>query len=209
MNGKDLFLGMNYVKAKFIDEAETVTELKEERKTIPFRKVMLIAAAIALLAITITACAYAIQRIRMNYVQHNVPVQTETMAAAARETQAHVRNLLTDCYPQTIPEDYEILSGSPTSHTARGIVYGNSEGKTIHFQISSVPREHDIALKPPVEESTVVLSWGEATLMKNEGIDAFPAGGFYFKVAMPYAEDEEERYKNFVISAQVNVYTMM
>ena len=39
MNGKDLFLGMNYVKAKFIDEAETVTELKEERKTIPFRKV--------------------------------------------------------------------------------------------------------------------------------------------------------------------------
>ena len=83
MNGKDLFLGMNYVKAKFIEEAETVTELKEERKTIPFRKVMLIAAAIALLAITITACAYAIQRIRMNYVQHNVPVQTETMAAAA------------------------------------------------------------------------------------------------------------------------------
>ena len=99
MNGKDLFLGMNYVKAKFIEEAETVTELKEERKTIPFRKVMLIAAAIALLAITITACAYAIQRIRMNYVQHNVPVQTETMAAAAGKTQAHVRNLLTDCYP--------------------------------------------------------------------------------------------------------------
>ena len=63
MNGKDLFLGMNYVKAKFIEEAETVIELKEERKTIPFRKVMLIAAAISLLAITITACAYAIQRI--------------------------------------------------------------------------------------------------------------------------------------------------
>ena len=59
MNGKDLFLGMNYVKAKFIDEAETVTELKGERKTILFRKVMLIAAAIALLAITITACAFA------------------------------------------------------------------------------------------------------------------------------------------------------
>lgn len=169
MNGKDLFLGMNYVKAKYIEEAETVTELKEERKIIPFRKVMLIAAAIALLAITITACAYAIQRIRMNYVQHNVPVQTETMAAAAGETQAHVRNLLTDCYPQTLPENYEILSGSPTNHTARGIVYGNSKGKNIHFQISSVPREHDIALKPPVEESTIALSCGEATLMKNDG----------------------------------------
>ena len=59
MNGKDLFLGINYVKAKFIDEAETVTELKGECKRIPFRKVMLIAAVIALLAITITACAFA------------------------------------------------------------------------------------------------------------------------------------------------------
>ena len=29
MSGEDLFLGMNYVKAKFIDEAETVTELKK------------------------------------------------------------------------------------------------------------------------------------------------------------------------------------
>ena len=169
MNGKDLFLGMNYVKAKFIEEAETVIELKEERKTIPFRKVMLIAAAISLLAITITACAYAIQRIRMNYVQHNVPVQTETVAVAVEETQVYVRNLLTDYYPQTLPEDYEILSGSPTTHNARGITYGNSDGKTIQFQISSVPREHDIALRPPVEESTVALSWGEATLMKNEG----------------------------------------
>ena len=169
MNGKDLFLGMNYVKAKFIDEAETVTELKEERKTIPFRKVMLIAAAIALLAITITACAYAIQRIRMNYVQHNVPVQTETVAVAVGETQVHVYNLLTDYYPQTLPEDYEILSGSPTTHNARGITYGNSDGKTIQFQISSVPREHDIALRPPVEESTLILSCGEATFMKNEG----------------------------------------
>lgn len=169
MNGKDLFLGINYVKAKFIEEAETVTKLKGERKTPSFRKTVLIAAVMALLAITITACAYAIQRIRLNYVQHNVPVLTETVALFPGETQAYVRNLLTDCYPQTLPEDYQILSGSPTTHNARGIVYGNSNGKTIHFQISSVPREHDIALKPPVEESTVTLSCGEATLMKNEG----------------------------------------
>ena len=47
MNGKDLFLGMNYVKAKFIEEAETVTELKGDRKAMSFRKVVLIAAVIA------------------------------------------------------------------------------------------------------------------------------------------------------------------
>ena len=79
MNGKDLFLGMNYVNAKFINEAETVTQLKGERKVVSFRKVLLIAAVISLLAITITACAYAIQRIRMNLVQHNASAQTETI----------------------------------------------------------------------------------------------------------------------------------
>ena len=63
MNGKDLFLGMNHVKAKFIEEAETVTELKGERKAMSFRIVVLFAAVINLLAVTITACAYAIQRI--------------------------------------------------------------------------------------------------------------------------------------------------
>lgn len=167
MNGRDMFLGMNYVSTKFISEAETVTQLKGEHKIVPFRKAVLIAAVIALLAVTVTACAYAIQRIRLNYVQHNIPALSETAAAVSGENQEH--NLLTECYPQTLPEDYEILSSSPTSHTARGIVYRNSVGNSIHFQISSVPREHDIALKPPVEESTVTLSCGEATLMKNEG----------------------------------------
>ena len=108
MNGKDLFLGMNYVKAQFIEEAETVTELKGEPKTGPFRKVILIAAAIALLAITITACAYAIQRIKMNLVQHNVPTQTEiTIIDNALPTETLLVNVLTDCYPQTIPERSE------------------------------------------------------------------------------------------------------
>ena len=172
MNGKDLFLGMHYVNAKFLEEAETVTQLQAERKILPFRKAVLMAAAIALMALTITACAYAIRRIQMHYVQHNVPAQSETAAAAAGETQGHVRNLLTDCYPQTLPEGYEILSGSPTSHTARGLVYRNGEGNAIHFQISSLPREDDIALRPPVETSTVELAWGEATLMKNQGAHA-------------------------------------
>ena len=33
MNGEDLFRGLNYVNAKFIDEAETVTQLKGEKKS--------------------------------------------------------------------------------------------------------------------------------------------------------------------------------
>ena len=30
MNGKDLLLGMNYVNAKFVKEAENVSQLREE-----------------------------------------------------------------------------------------------------------------------------------------------------------------------------------
>ena len=32
MNGEDLFRGLNFVNVKFIDEAETVTHLKDEKK---------------------------------------------------------------------------------------------------------------------------------------------------------------------------------
>lgn len=170
MNGKDMFLGLNYVNAKFVEEAETVTRPKGEGKVVSLRKAVLIAAVIALLAVTVTACAFAIQRIRMNLVQHNIPAQTETIGAGeAAPMEIQTVNVLTDCYPQTMPQGYEILCGSPTSHTARGIVYRNQDGKSIHFQISATPRENDIELRPPVEEAAVMLACGEAVLMRNEG----------------------------------------
>ena len=44
MNGEDLFRGLNYVNAEFIDEAETVTQLKGEKKILSLRRPVLIAA---------------------------------------------------------------------------------------------------------------------------------------------------------------------
>ena len=169
MNGKDLFLGLNYVSSQFIQEAETVTALQSKGKRLSLRKVLLIAAIVALIGVTVTACAVAISRIRLNYVQHNVSVQTETHIENTSEQEAPAKNLLTDCYPQTLPAGYAIVSGSPTDHHSRGLVYGNASGHKIHFQISSVPREDDFALRPPVEEATVMLSCGEARYLKNEG----------------------------------------
>ena len=170
MNGKDLFLGMNYVKAKFIEEAETVTELKEERKTIPFRKVMLIAAAIALLAITITACAYAIQRIKMNLVQHNVPTQTEiTTTDNEPLAQTPPVNVLTDCYPHSIPAGYQILCGEPLTYNSRNLQYYNENGNTITFWISTEKADEEVALRPPVEEATVSIKGCKSNLRSNEG----------------------------------------
>lgn len=49
MSGQDLFLGMNQISAKFVEEAETVTKLHREKKRLPLRRPVLIAAMIALL----------------------------------------------------------------------------------------------------------------------------------------------------------------
>ena len=51
MNGKDLLIDLGNISHKYYEEAETVTELNSEHKTIPFRKAVLIAAVIALLAV--------------------------------------------------------------------------------------------------------------------------------------------------------------
>ena len=56
MNGEDLFRGLNYVNAKFIDEAEAVTQLKGEKKILSLRRPVLIAAIIAML-LMLVGCA--------------------------------------------------------------------------------------------------------------------------------------------------------
>ena len=56
MNGKDLFCGMNYVNVKYIDEAETVTQLQGEKKILSLRRPVLIAAIIAMMLLLV-GCA--------------------------------------------------------------------------------------------------------------------------------------------------------
>ena len=58
MNGEDLFRGLNYVNAKFIDEAEAVTQLKGEKKILSLRRPVLIAAIIGLLLLLVGCAAY-------------------------------------------------------------------------------------------------------------------------------------------------------
>ena len=56
MKGEDLFLGLNYVNSKFIEEAETVTQLQGEKKILSLRRPFLIAAIIAML-LMLVGCA--------------------------------------------------------------------------------------------------------------------------------------------------------
>lgn len=56
MNGEDLFRGLSFVNAKYIDEAETVTQLQGEKKILSLRRPFLIAAIIAML-LMLVGCA--------------------------------------------------------------------------------------------------------------------------------------------------------
>ena len=55
MNGKDLFLGMNYVSSKFIEEAETITQFKAEKTR--RKKLVIISLAATMLLATLTGAA--------------------------------------------------------------------------------------------------------------------------------------------------------
>lgn len=168
MNGNDLFRGMNYVNLKYIEEAETVLQLREQRR-ISLRKAVWIAAVITMLAATITACAFAIRRIRMELVQHNIPASTETSEFAVQTGEMDTGKVLTDCYPQAVPEGYELLCSSPMNYHSRSIQYRNSEGNSIVFRISTEKSEETVPLRPPVEESVVTVSGVDAALRTNEG----------------------------------------
>ena len=172
MNSDDILDMIGDAKGTYVWDAQEVRSgaiPAVTKRKMPIKKILLIAAAIALLAATITACAYVIQRMKMNLVQHNVPTQTEPVGTdVVNNEDTQPINVLTDCYPQAIPEGYEILCGSPLDYNSRNIDYRNSNGNTIIFWISTKAANESVVLRPPVEESTVNLSCGEVILRKNE-----------------------------------------
>lgn len=121
-------------------------------------KLWLLAAVIALLAVTATACAVAYARIHMKVVQHNVEPTVQEDA----------KNVLTACYPQRLPEGYEIWTGTPVDRFTRAVRYRNGTGDIIRFTISTQNDFSDGVMKPPVEEKTVNVAGQEAALLISE-----------------------------------------
>ncbi len=168
MTGKDLLVGLGNISHKYYEEAENDT-VSVHNTPNSLRKILMIAAVIALLVITITACAYAIQRIRMNLVQHNVPVQTKIVVPTInQQSEMQQVNILTDCYPQSIPSGYEILCGSPLGYDSRNLQYCNEDGKSIYFRIATSSTDERVVLRSPVEESLVLIGGEEFVLRTNE-----------------------------------------
>ena len=74
MNGEDLFRGLNYVNAKFIDEAETVMQLQTEKKILSLRRPVLIAAIIGLLLLLVGCAAYFYSLQKLVVIDHTKEV---------------------------------------------------------------------------------------------------------------------------------------
>ena len=74
MNGKDLFLGMNYVNSIYIEEAETVTHLKVEKKILSLRRPVLVAAIIGLLLLLVGCAAYFCSLQQLVVIDHTKEV---------------------------------------------------------------------------------------------------------------------------------------
>ena len=74
MNGRDLFLGMNYVNSRYIEEAETVTQLHTEKKILTLRRQVLVAAIIGLLLLLVGCAAYFYSLQQLVVIDHTKEV---------------------------------------------------------------------------------------------------------------------------------------
>ena len=116
MNGEDLFRGLNYVNAKFIDEAETITQLKGEKEILSLRRPVLIAAIIGLLLLLVGCAAYFYSLQQLVMIDH-----TKEVIAVVEED---ISKNTTETVPETDAGPYvaeKVLSlqgyeGSPAYH---------------------------------------------------------------------------------------------
>jgi len=139
MKVEDLFRGLNEVNEKYVHEAETVTQLKGEKKILSARRPFLIAAMLGLLLLLV-GCGTAVYRLialRTEEIQ-TYPINGETLIGEEVHFEAtdDVFIELGPYYPQQIPEGYAmtfVSEGSPLQ--SQRIVYENAEGKMIDFEI--------------------------------------------------------------------------
>lgn len=165
MNGKELLLGLSYISPKYIDEAKNYDARQNDGKRVHFRKPLLVAAVIALTLLLVGCAVAAYARIHIKLVQHNVPTTAQTEEKVPDTTP--VRSVISNCYPQQLPEGYRMAEGSPLNHTTRNICYRNDAGAMISFTISTTQAIEGV-LAPPREETGLTVSGWDAVLQTSE-----------------------------------------
>lgn len=116
MNGEDLFRGLSYINPKYIEEAETVTQLQSGKKLLSLRRSVLIAALIAMLLMLVGCTVVYVLNMRQiklgeQTVTYDIfdydPKTGNPLAPAAQESQT--QQILT----------LAGLSGTPAFNAAR------------------------------------------------------------------------------------------
>lgn len=170
MNGKDMLLGMNYVNTKYVEEAETVTQLKAATK--PARGRFVLIAAIVSLALVLMGCAVvALIRMKVDPVQMYTPDGTihSGLRIQFEETE-DVFIELGAYYPQELPQGYApvfISQGSPLKE--QRIAYENDAGKTIDYTMMIGNPASAVEIYDISGEEAVDINGTEGTLYTLTG----------------------------------------
>lgn len=164
MTNLELFTALGGISAENLSGAEElqtspVVLIKGRMKG---KRAALVAAVIGLTLLLLGCAVAAYGRIHMKLVQHNPAATIQTSVEAVGNTEP-ARNVLTDCYPQTLPDGYLPGDGAPANHTTRRICYYNAEGQTIHYSIST-NQKPDLVLAPPCEKTNMKVSGWDAEL---------------------------------------------
>lgn len=163
MTNLELFTALGSISLENLSEAEKLQFMTcvPKKQKIKMNRAILIAAVIALTVLLVGCAVVAYARIHMRLVQHN-PVPAVQTSAEVPNTES-VTNVLTDCYPQSLPDGYLLGDGAPTNYTTRHISYYNAEGQMIRYSLST-SQEPDLVLAPPCEKTSLKVSHWDAEL---------------------------------------------
>lgn len=177
MTGKDLSLALGDIHPKFYDEAEHDTIASPATAHRPFHRTFLIAAIIATMLLLGTAAYARYVGIHLKLDQRNQETTAEKIGVSL-STQAPeaVKNALTDCYPQVLPQGYYILEGALVDRSTRTIRYINdakNEGDALIFYISTGHDFHDLqtameSMRPNAQKKELEIAGCSAAYLSCE-----------------------------------------
>lgn len=171
MNGKDLLCGMNYVNAKFVEEAETVTKLHGEGKRLSLRRPVLVAAMIALMLLLMGCAVVRLISLRVKDTKIVTPVGETLVGEEVRfDETGDVFIELGAYYPQEIPEGYTmtfVSEGAPLQ--SQRIVYENAEDKELDFLIMIGDPASAVEIYDIAEKTEVNINGGSGILYTHSG----------------------------------------
>lgn len=154
---EELFLSIGGLEsARLAKTEETPRSVKR-----PKPRLVLIAAVIALAALLVGCVVAVYARIHTKVIQYDVPTAT-----LSPDGSVETKNVLTDCYPQALPDGYRMVGGSPIDRTTQSIEFANDAGQTITYIIST--SERDGITSASAESSEVTVSGQSGTMQVSD-----------------------------------------